>query len=702
MQTQIKASALQKYPGPNAVVVTDAQGNITVPTGVELTVSGKVTLPAKTFMYVDPRLPPYNMPEDTTDALPYLNQIRADITAAVTNPLSNIKFGTIYLPFKLPVSGQFVHEDYINLEGAHETESGFILTNPTACIPSVLSSIPTVGRTDGSLAQTYNHFTVEAGSIGRTVGTGTVTLDSNLVTSVTWEGSGFVPFGYIIEGVGIPPRTTVVSHDTNGIVMSRNAEGNNTGPSLSLNRLMFRECVTRQATSVADSAVLTVVDTTGIKVGMRTYGDNLEPDEEDPGLNQWSRVIAVTPTTVTLDRPAKQAGLFTMWSWVEIDGIRFERADIAPGYTSGRDYAGCKMTRVRIRKVSGTGVVGRPRRHQINLDRCKVDATGAGGVDFTACNDSWLERSGVGSTWKDAVRFTTMATPRMSGEAWLPYMVDKHQAISFNLVKECQLTGCDVNGPIRFTGKDTNLKPIVTVVGLTSKWFRVNNNPDPTKIQAYIEAQNVHVNVIGAGFMWNQEGRPHHIMRSIGGGTMTLIGSSFITDPTNPECPFSVSIADNPLRFNMLMTDGMSKTLTMGSGTWTPTITCATLGDLSVAYAAQEGYYAMLPGGLMHVGATLEFTPTFTTAAGEFRVTGLSTILAGFTLPAEQMVPAASESVNTNWGVGMTQFNAALKDSGSMVIKRTGSAKTATVATIGNFTSGLPHRFTISGVIRYI
>lgn len=55
---------------------------------------------------------------------------------------------------------------------------------------------------------------------------------------------------------------------------------------------------------------------------------------------------------------------------------------------------------------------------------------------------------------------------------------------------------------------------------------------------------------------------------------------------------------------------------------WTPAITFGTPGDLSVSYATQTGKYTRI-GNLIHVSYTLVFTPTYTTASGNFSITGL-------------------------------------------------------------------------------
>lgn len=111
----------------------------------------------------------------------------------------------------------------------------------------------------------------------------------------------------------------------------------------------------------------------------------------------------------------------------------------------------------------------------------------------------------------------------------------------------------------------------------------------------------------------------------------------YSTDPlANKDIPpGDVSISPDPLRrdqqiivaIRQMMADIASAfgDTTVQRGTWTPVLTFATPGDLSVAYAAngQIGRY-------QKVGrrATVEFlvvtsTFTHTTASGEFRITGL-------------------------------------------------------------------------------
>lgn len=76
----------------------------------------------------------------------------------------------------------------------------------------------------------------------------------------------------------------------------------------------------------------------------------------------------------------------------------------------------------------------------------------------------------------------------------------------------------------------------------------------------------------------------------------------------------SQKINDNWFRFF----DGLQL-----AGAWTPALTFATLGDLSVTYLAQEGSYERI-GRLVHVHFRIRTTAfTHTTASGGAQVTGL-------------------------------------------------------------------------------
>lgn len=114
-------------------------------------------------------------------------------------------------------------------------------------------------------------------------------------------------------------------------------------------------------------------------------------------------------------------------------------------------------------------------------------------------------------------------------------------------------------------------------------------------------------------------------------------------------------------------------------GTWVPTMTFATPGNLSVVYTTQEGTYLKI-GRLVFVRVRLVCTPTHTTASGNWTLEGLpvaatntpvfaagsgipNNIGAGFTWPAGvsmvavNVVPNTTTAVLSGSGSGIAQAN---------------------------------------------
>lgn len=117
-------------------------------------------------------------------------------------------------------------------------------------------------------------------------------------------------------------------------------------------------------------------------------------------------------------------------------------------------------------------------------------------------------------------------------------------------------------------------------------------------------------------------------------------------------------------------------------GTWTPTLTAATVGDLSVVYAVRTGNVTKI-GRLVFVDWAIE-TSTFThsTAAGEMRITGLP-----YTPPAAVV---GGNVVVQNWT--NANFTILAPTVGSspdrIVLTRSGSGQTPGIVAITEFASG--------------
>lgn len=103
-------------------------------------------------------------------------------------------------------------------------------------------------------------------------------------------------------------------------------------------------------------------------------------------------------------------------------------------------------------------------------------------------------------------------------------------------------------------------------------------------------------------------------------------------------------------------------------GTWTPTITFATAGNLSVAYTNQIGRY-IKSGNLVEVYFNiLTSTFTYTTASGIFRINGLpftvATALDGSLIEWQGITKASYTFVAANPIEGATRLQLRISGSG--------------------------------------
>jgi hypothetical protein len=130
--------------------------------------------------------------------------------------------------------------------------------------------------------------------------------------------------------------------------------------------------------------------------------------------------------------------------------------------------------------------------------------------------------------------------------------------------------------------------------------------------------------------------------------------------------------------------------------TWTPVLTFATAGNLSVSYAVQVGNYSRI-GNMVFANIYLQCTPTFTTASGAMEITGL---------------PLTSNSTSNNnsvgvcytsgitYGTGLTSAALVLgSNSSTLVTATSGSAEGQGQLTTASFTTG--DAFLLVGSIAY-
>jgi len=116
-------------------------------------------------------------------------------------------------------------------------------------------------------------------------------------------------------------------------------------------------------------------------------------------------------------------------------------------------------------------------------------------------------------------------------------------------------------------------------------------------------------------------------------------------------------------------------------GTFTPAITFATVGDLSVVYTSQVGKYTRV-GNQVFVSLRVVFTPTFTTSASYLRFTGLpftaSSALNNYA--GTFYYQTALSGTQLNWGTGMTQLGVAVDSNTNFAYVTAGKNSSATSA----------------------
>lgn len=127
-------------------------------------------------------------------------------------------------------------------------------------------------------------------------------------------------------------------------------------------------------------------------------------------------------------------------------------------------------------------------------------------------------------------------------------------------------------------------------------------------------------------------------------------------------------------------------------GTFSPSVTFATPGDVSPSYSTQTGTYTRI-GNRCIFDIVLSFTLTYTTASGNFRVGNLP-----FTVGAHAAV-TISEMSNIAFPASRTQVTArAINGQTYIQLQGVGTAVTATNLTTANFASGATtYTFYIAG-----
>jgi len=160
-----------------------------------------------------------------------------------------------------------------------------------------------------------------------------------------------------------------------------------------------------------------------------------------------------------------------------------------------------------------------------------------------------------------------------------------------------------------------------------------------------------------------------------------LASPTFTGDPKAPTpatADNDTSIATTAYVQANLTPAAIQALLGYAEGTWTPTVTFATPGDLSVVYSARTGIYTKV-GRLVMVQFDIGTTTfTFSTAAGNFIISGLpfasasgffrgsgafphftgftTFTVAGSTMIVPRIDPGATTMLLTQWGTNGTSF----------------------------------------------
>lgn len=128
--------------------------------------------------------------------------------------------------------------------------------------------------------------------------------------------------------------------------------------------------------------------------------------------------------------------------------------------------------------------------------------------------------------------------------------------------------------------------------------------------------------------------------------------------------------------------------------TFTPTFTFATVGDLSVSYAVQTGYYWRV-GKLIFISMTIRCTPTYTTATGDIRFGGLPFTVSGTT----NYRGTATISESSTWPTSATGLLSAFQNSNTYVyIQGAGTGIAPSNLSTTTYPTGVQRTIVITGM----
>lgn len=682
--------------------------------------------------WVDPSRPPYNVNKDTPDCTAAFQQIIADYrdtTGCIILFTQKYKVQGGKLQFPDPIHGY----------GFIPTQCGFNRVQGTygplvECVPwnsagtvaptHLWHNITLDGDTDGALV-----------TAGRTQPGGATALDKATITNVPAADHALITLGAMFEGVGIPENMfvrskgavvsgfgTLVLEDINGNLMVPDGPNHlSNGAWFTRDKCVARYAIRVTATSVTGTKQLNMASTAGIFPGMRLFGVNLEVDGDD--LSQWSRVLSVpNSTTVVMDRNASANGSFLCVFYVSNDGMLWSEPSLIANYDPTKTFDPDKKYRrpvmegVVITQSGGWNCLIRPAGNGYHIDEfCSFNNGYQGNISITACADGYWQRCALGPAWKECMRLASSSTPRGSGETYFTYLSDKYYEVNWLGLREGQMYTMEINGRLNVKIKPGDAAPLLNFALINFK-FAPNNRVPYGRTNAYMRVTGGCVNLMQVGFKAARDDitpsaadqtangpwgplKPDWLVETTDSDSMVYLGGANWTDDTSKkECPYLLARTNAAgLAGNYYETDS-KQILSCQRGPFLPVITCATPGDLTVAYTDQYGTWTA-GNGTLTFHMVIAFTPTYSSASGNLQITGMPFITGVMAAGRQQRCSVVSSSVNMDWGTNLTQLDGLLLSNGIVQVRATGDNKDEAIIVIGRMPSGVPQKLEIWGTV---
>ncbi len=604
----------------------------------------------------------------------------------------------------------------VSLIGNSSSDCGFVQ------IPGTVGDVLTVtayqGLSGGIRRQQYfTGFRID----GNTQGIQKLTLSTDgttaVVTNVTGASATFP--GYIIEAVGIPYTdaggvnglVTVVSKNGNQMTISTPTVGANGTQT----KAIARQAVTATCTADGTTATMLCSNTTGILIGMKCYGANLQTDAND--LSQWSVVTAVQPDfSVTLDRLTKTAGSFSCQFYVAPGGIRLAEETNAPNYNINKNYEAITFYDVHVTQMAYYGAVnrGRAQFHSINS---KFDACYGYGFIQSGASDTYFENHICGSCRCSAMMVTSSATPRWHGEYYDTYLRDRYYEVQVRGCREWHMYNSDINGRVYVRHSQNTTNGIAYIDGCNFKYQIVDQLPyKPAATQsAYIvsDGAGTVLTVVGGGFKADDngnpssQGRPDYIASSQNSGLISISGTQWSDFPTNgvDKCPYNIAVCDTPsncfTQYVQVSQSGNAARLIQQEGDWSSLVTVGFVTPGSAVFTPTTPNYATwsVSNGYGTIRVQINGTLTTTGASGNFQITGCP-IAPNSGDGIKPLLVAQSKSTGLTWGTSCTQLNGRMNLGGGITLEGSGPGVAGGTLAVGQFTSGATQVIEVTGTFK--